>query len=125
MSFSSGDSKLLPRGRSTHGPTKTAWTTRYNHLLSRTDLTGRTRGRRHATLKRQPSCDSLLTGKHLKPAGVWRPYGPPLYGYGSALKPPRRKGPDTLVILAAIFFCLAALTAVAVAVLFKTYVSTC
>eukprot|EP00058_Branchiostoma_floridae_P014872 XP_002600360.1 hypothetical protein BRAFLDRAFT_66593 [Branchiostoma floridae] len=75
-------------------------------------------------LRRQPSCDSLFTGKHLKPAGVWRPYGPPLYGYGSALNPPRRKGPDTLVILAAIFYCLAALTAVVFAVLFKTNVVT-
>eukprot|EP00058_Branchiostoma_floridae_P014878 XP_002600366.1 hypothetical protein BRAFLDRAFT_66599 [Branchiostoma floridae] len=79
---------------------------------------------KRATLKRQPSCDSLFTGKHLKPAGVWRPYGPPLYGYGSALNPPRRKGPDTLVILAAIFYCLAALTAVVFAVLFKTNVVT-
>eukprot|EP00058_Branchiostoma_floridae_P014873 XP_002600361.1 hypothetical protein BRAFLDRAFT_66594 [Branchiostoma floridae] len=76
-------------------------------------------------LKRQSSCDSLFTGKHLKPGGVWRPYGPPLYGHGSALNLPRRKGPDTLVILAAIFYCLAALTAVVFAVLFKTSVVTC
>jgi len=78
-----------------------------------------------ASLKRQPSCDSLFTRKHPKPAGVWRPYGPPQYGYGSALNLPRRKGPDTLVILAAIFYCLAALTAVVFAVLFKTNVVTC
>ncbi|CAH1272760.1 FCGBP [Branchiostoma lanceolatum] len=73
-------------------------------------------------LKRQPSCDSLFGGKHIKPAAVWTPYGPPLYGYGSSLNPPRRKGPDALVILAAIFYCLAALTAVVFAVLFKTNV---
>ncbi|XP_078597659.1 uncharacterized protein LOC144873838 [Branchiostoma floridae x Branchiostoma japonicum] len=75
-----------------------------------------------AQLKRQPSCDSLFTRKQLMPAGVWRPYGPPQYGYGSALNPPSRKGPDTLVILAAIFYCLAVLTAVVFAVLFKTNV---
>ncbi|XP_035664402.1 uncharacterized protein LOC118407934 [Branchiostoma floridae] len=75
-----------------------------------------------APLKRQPSCDSLFSGKHHKPAAVWRPYGPPLYGYGSALNPPRRKGSDTLVILAAIFYCLAVLTAVVLAILFKTNV---
>ncbi|XP_078603521.1 uncharacterized protein LOC144877484 isoform X2 [Branchiostoma floridae x Branchiostoma japonicum] len=248
MSSSPGSSKLLPRGESHHGPTKTAWITRCDHLKPRGDLTGRTRVRRlkpghktlatvptedigqvpvktysiekiritrpkrffmwrdlnipknsqeleteetpditkdgkevdttlgsgkkdiishplqpqhhsavrsvaseekhrplekedslseeiehnvtvisrekRASLKRQPSCDSLFTRKHPKPAGVWRPYGPPLYGYGSALNPPRRKGPDTLVILAAIFYCLAALTAVVFAVLFKTSVVT-
>ncbi|XP_035684070.1 uncharacterized protein LOC118421032 [Branchiostoma floridae] len=75
-----------------------------------------------APLKRQPSCDSLFTRKHLKPAGVWRPYGPPLYGHGSALNPPHRKGPDTLVILATIFYCLAILTAVVFAVLFKAII---
>ncbi|CAH1272771.1 SELP [Branchiostoma lanceolatum] len=224
MSSSPGNSKLLPRGRSAHGPTKTAWTTRCDHLLPRGELTGRTRSRRqkarhknratsapgdignvpearsckcvtgsfmwedlsvwdlqelqtdrtpqpssesddedvttdpspqdlpddrcvaveekeeeihyevqeHNTsvesnvlkipLKRQPSCDSLFGGKHIKPDAVWTPYGPPLYGYGSSLNPPRRKGPDTLVILAAIFYCLAALTAVVFAVLFKTNV---
>ncbi|XP_066288247.1 uncharacterized protein [Branchiostoma lanceolatum] len=73
-------------------------------------------------LKRQASCDSLFTGKHIKPDAVWTSYGPPLYGYGSSLNPPRRKGPDTLVILAAIFYCLAVLTAVVFAVLFKTNV---
>ncbi|XP_078603887.1 uncharacterized protein LOC144877715 [Branchiostoma floridae x Branchiostoma japonicum] len=233
MSSSPGLAKLLPRGRSPHGPTKTAWTTRCDHLQPRGDSAGRTRSRRHKArhkprtpsgtgdinnvpvinasrfstrpkssftwedisewknhqepkieetpesrsesdddipkettpppdppddrcaaveektkelhydepddktsvesksnvekvpLRRQPSCDSLFTGKHLKPAGVWRPYGPPLYGYGSALNPPRRKGPDTLVILAAIFYCLAALTAVVLAVLFKTNVLSC
>ncbi|XP_035685349.1 uncharacterized protein LOC118421953 [Branchiostoma floridae] len=225
MSSSPGRSQLLPRGRSTVGPTKTAWITRCDHLQPRGDSAVRTRSRRHkarhkprttprtgdigdipvpasrsstrpqssftwkdisvredrqeprtlesssksddediprdptpsqklpddrcvavdekkeqlhceetdekmsveskvekAPLKRQPSCDSLFTGTHLKPTGVWRPYGPPLYGYGSALNPPRRKGPDTLVILAAIFYCLAALTAVVLAVLFKTNV---
>eukprot|EP00058_Branchiostoma_floridae_P012554 XP_002598042.1 hypothetical protein BRAFLDRAFT_108614 [Branchiostoma floridae] len=75
-------------------------------------------------LERQPTCDSLFTGTHLNPAGVWRPYGPPLYGYGSALNPRRWKCPDTLVILAAIFYCLAVLTAVVFAVLFKTNVVT-
>ncbi|XP_078604906.1 CUB and sushi domain-containing protein 3-like [Branchiostoma floridae x Branchiostoma japonicum] len=235
MSSSPGRTKQVPRGGSHHGPTKSAWITRCDHLQPRGDLAGRTRSRRQkpkhkpvaavpkkdigeipirstrversfmwrdfnipkdgqeletgdmaniikgnddkdtpedavqpqdnpgdqyvtgvyirvskespfekeksaseeiehcvavdssekrVPLKRQPSCDSLFTGKHLKPAGVWRPYGPPLYGYGSALNPPRRKGPDTLVILAAIFYCLAALTAVVFAVLFKTDVVT-
>ncbi|KAI8491498.1 hypothetical protein Bbelb_306980 [Branchiostoma belcheri] len=73
-------------------------------------------------LKRQPSCDSLFGGKQVKPGAVWRPYGPPLYGYGSSLNPPPRKRPDTLLILAAIFYCLAVLTAVVFAVLFKTNV---
>ncbi|CAH1272773.1 CSMD3 [Branchiostoma lanceolatum] len=222
MSSSPGSSKQLPRARSTHGPTKTAWTTRCDHLLSRGGLTGWTRSRRtrskfenktvttvtkedigqipvrgtrverafmwrdfkinedeqelavqditgsgdedipgdpvqphdyqcvavtendlpfekeevqsqeiqHSVsedsrekkipLEKQPSRDSLFGGKHIKPAAVWTPYGPPLYGYGSSLNPPRRKGPDALVILAAIFYCLAALTAVVFAVLFKT-----
>ncbi|XP_019643174.1 PREDICTED: CUB and sushi domain-containing protein 3-like [Branchiostoma belcheri] len=53
---------------------------------------------------------------------MWTPYGPPLYGYGSSLNPPPRKRPDTLLILAAIFYCLAVLTAVVFAVLFKTNV---
>ncbi|XP_078687051.1 sushi, von Willebrand factor type A, EGF and pentraxin domain-containing protein 1-like [Branchiostoma floridae x Branchiostoma belcheri] len=73
-------------------------------------------------LKRQPSCDSLFGGKQVKPGAVWRPYGPPLYGYGSSLNPPPRKRPDTLLILATIFYCLAVLTAVVFAVLFKTNV---
>ncbi|XP_078687045.1 uncharacterized protein LOC144919468 [Branchiostoma floridae x Branchiostoma belcheri] len=259
MSSSPGSTRLLLRGRSPHGPTKTAWTTRCDHLGLRGDLTGRTRSRRrkprHKTsrptsaatrdignvppvtateakvsmpsrqaersfmwgdltvqeehqedqtdgtpdfssesededipnediprdptpppdhtddqpvqlcvavegkmeeshqeetkqtvsveskvekvplkrlpihnslfggpLKRQPSCDSLFGGKQVKPGAVWRPYGPPLYGYGSSLNPPPRKRPDTLLILAAIFYCLAVLTAVVFAVLFKTNV---
>ncbi|XP_078686217.1 uncharacterized protein LOC144918952 isoform X2 [Branchiostoma floridae x Branchiostoma belcheri] len=177
MSSSPGSSKQLPRGRSTHGPTKTAWTTRCDHLRYRGFLTGRTwirqqkpiqeavakvwtedfgkrpvkniRKTRAAKsfvrrdleplseeqehsgtemkvplnpLKRQPSCDSLFGGKQVKPGAVWRPYGPPLYGYGSSLNPPPRKRPDTLLILAAIFYCLAVLTAVVFAVLFKTNV---
>ncbi|CAH1272704.1 FCGBP [Branchiostoma lanceolatum] len=223
MSSSPGSSKLLPRGRSPHGPTKTAWTTRCDHLLPRAEFIGRTRSGGHkpkhntvatmptedigqvpirsiradrsfmwrdfnipedgqepevqtvetqdtikdsdikdiptdpvqpqdhsndqcvaieeddpsfehsvtvdskvlekkVLLKRQSSCDSLFTGKHIKPDAVWTPYGPPLYGYGSSLNPPRRKVPDTLVILAAIFYCLAALTAVVFAVLLKTNV---
>ncbi|XP_066294703.1 sushi, von Willebrand factor type A, EGF and pentraxin domain-containing protein 1-like [Branchiostoma lanceolatum] len=230
MSSSSGSPKLLLRAKSTHGPTKTTWTTRCDHLLPRGDLTGRTRSRRtrskpqHKTtatvpteaivqlsirsariersfmwrdfhlpeeleaqtietpnnikgsdnkdmptdpvqpqdltdyqwvavkekdppfekgdsqskeiehsvsvdsmekevpLKRHPSSDSLFTGKHIKPDAVWTPYGPPLYGYSSSLNPPPRKGPDTLVLLAAIFYCLAALTAVVFVVLFKTNV---
>ncbi|XP_019638725.1 PREDICTED: uncharacterized protein LOC109480844 [Branchiostoma belcheri] len=241
MSSSPGSPKQLPRGRSPHGPTKTAWATRCDHLGPRGDLTGRTRSRRrrpeHKTsrptsatrdnvnspvtapgvikvsksseakrsfmwgdlavqeeqtdvtlddfssesedediskedittrdptpphdftddqpvqrciaveekfeeshcgetketvsmesksplqkLKRQPSCDSLFGGKQVKPGAVWRPYGPPLYGYGSSLNPPPRKRPDTLLILAAIFYCLALLTAVVFVVLFKTNV---
>ena len=47
MSLSLGHSKLLPRGRSTQGPTKTAWTTRCDHLLPRGDSAGRSRSRRH------------------------------------------------------------------------------
>ncbi|XP_078578149.1 P-selectin-like [Branchiostoma floridae x Branchiostoma japonicum] len=75
-------------------------------------------------LKRQPSCDSLFTGKHLKPGAVWTPYGPPLYGYGNTLhvNQPRRKAPDTLMVLAAIFYCLAALSVVVFAALFQTKV---
>ncbi|XP_019614067.1 PREDICTED: uncharacterized protein LOC109462018 [Branchiostoma belcheri] len=224
MSSSPGSPKQLPRGRSTHGPTKTAWTTRCDHLQPRGDLTGRTWSRRQkpkqktvdtipaedigqvpirstraersfmwrdfkipedrqevktgatpdivkgsedediirdtaqhqdrdddqcvtveekhspfeeegsqgnehsatvdsgekkVPLKRQPSCDSLFGGKQVKPGAVWRPYGPPLYGYGSSLNPPPRKRPDTLLILAAIFYCLAVLTAVVFAVFFK------
>ncbi|XP_066295739.1 uncharacterized protein [Branchiostoma lanceolatum] len=223
MSSSPGSSKLLPRGRSALGPTKTAWTTRYDHLLPRAEFIGRTRSGGHkpkhntvaamptedigqvpiritradrsfmwrdfnipedgqelvvqtgetqdtikdsdiediptdhvqpqdhsndqcvaveeddppfehsvtvdskvlkkkVPIKRRSSCDSLFTGKHIKSDAVWTPYGPPLYGYGSSLNPPRRKGPDALVILAAIFYCLAALTAVVFAVLFKTNV---
>ncbi|KAI8513851.1 Carboxypeptidase N [Branchiostoma belcheri] len=228
MSLSPGSPKQLPRGRSTHGPTKTAWTTRCDHLQPRGDLTGRTRSRRqepkHKTvdttrtenigkipirstraersfmwrdfkipedrqepktgaipdimtesddediirdtaqhqdrdddqrvtveekdspfeeesksqeiehsasvdsgekkvpLKRQLSSDSLFGGKQVKPGTVWTPYGPPLYGYGSSLNPPPGKRPDTLLILAAIFYCLAVLTAVVFAVLFKTKV---
>ncbi|XP_078686219.1 sushi, von Willebrand factor type A, EGF and pentraxin domain-containing protein 1-like [Branchiostoma floridae x Branchiostoma belcheri] len=230
MSSSPGSPKQLPRGRSTHGPTKTAWTTRYDHLRPRGFLTGRTWSRQHkpkqeavakvwtedfgkrpirktcaersfmwrdfkipedrqelsesgatpdiitgsededitrdtaqhqdrddddqcdtveekdppfeeesnsqevehsvsvdsgekrVPLKRQPSSDSLFGGKQVKPGAVWRPYGPPLYGYGSSLNPPPRKRPDTLLILAAIFYCLAVLTAVVFAVLFKTNV---
>ncbi|XP_078685306.1 uncharacterized protein LOC144918406 [Branchiostoma floridae x Branchiostoma belcheri] len=224
MSSSPGSPKQLPRGRSTHGPTKTVWTTRCDHLQPRGDLTGRNRSRRQkpkqktvdtipaedigqvpirstraersfmwrdfkipedrqevktgatpdivkgsedediirdtaqhqdrdddqcvtveekhspfeeegsqgnehsatvdsgekkVPLKRQPSCDSLFGGKQVKPGAVWRPYGPPLYGYGSSLNPPPRKRPDTLLILAAIFYCLAVLTAVVFAVFFK------
>ncbi|KAI8491501.1 Carboxypeptidase N [Branchiostoma belcheri] len=205
---SSGSIRLFLRGRSPHGPTKTAWTTRCDHLGLRGDLTGRTRSRRrkprHKTSRptsaatrdignvppvtateakvsmpsrqaersfmwgdltvreehqenqtdrtpdfssesededipkeditrdptpppeltddQQPSCDSLFGGKQVKPGAVWRPYGPPLYGYGSSLNPPPRKQPDTLLILAAIFYCLAVLTAVVFAVLFKTNV---
>ncbi|XP_019624498.1 PREDICTED: uncharacterized protein LOC109470157 [Branchiostoma belcheri] len=71
--------------------------------------------------KRQPSSDSLFSGKQVKPGDVWTPYGPPLYGYGSSLNPPPRnsKRLDTLLILAAIFYCLAVLTAVVFAVFFK------
>ncbi|XP_019631572.1 PREDICTED: LOW QUALITY PROTEIN: uncharacterized protein LOC109475407 [Branchiostoma belcheri] len=242
MSSSPGSIGLLPRGWSPHGPTKTAWTTRCDHLGPRGDLTRRTLSRRRkskhktsrppsaakdignvppvseckvsmpsrqaersfmwgdlavleehredqtigtpavssdsevenipkeeitrdptpppdvtddqsiqrsvaveemvdefhseetketvsveskvekAPLKRQPSCDSLFGGKQVKPGAVWTPYGPPLYGYGSSLNPPTRKRPDTLLILAAIFYCLAVLTAVVFAVLFKTNV---
>ncbi|XP_019624866.1 PREDICTED: sushi, von Willebrand factor type A, EGF and pentraxin domain-containing protein 1-like [Branchiostoma belcheri] len=73
-------------------------------------------------LKRQPSCESLFGGKQVKPGAVWRPYGPPLHGYGSSLNPTPKKRPDTLLILAAIFYCLAVLTAVVFAVLFQTNV---